>query len=169
LTASIGKRHTRIVEQLDRALELAGDPARLERHHPGISEWSVGQQLEHLTNVLRGVVDTLDKLMRGEAEDPAPPNPMGRLFLLLGWIPRGRGKAPERMRPKGIDAGELAAYLAREKRRLGELDLEALDGAAGTLPHPVFGPLTARRWLRFLEVHNHHHWRIVRDILQSSR
>jgi hypothetical protein len=53
--------------------------------------------------------------------------------------------------------------------RLSELDLAALDEARGTLPHPIFGPLNARRWLRFAGVHNHHHWKIVRDILQSSR
>lgn len=168
MTTDLRQRHARVRRQLDRMIELASDPTRREQHDPKISGWSVALQIEHLVRVLRGVGDGFDKLARGEGDGPASPKPIGRLILFLGWIPRGRAKVPERVQPQGVDAGELAADLAREKRRFDELDLEALDQADGTLPHPVFGPLTARRWLRFLEVHNHHHLKIVGDVLQSS-
>jgi hypothetical protein len=169
MTAAIRRRHARVAAQLDRMIELAADPAHLERRAPQVSDWSLGLQLEHVTHVCRSVLDTLGRILGGDARDAGGPNLRGRVFLTLNWIPRGRGKAPERMRPQGIDAGQLTAGLARERQRLSELELDALAGAGGTLPHPIFGPLDARLWLRFLEVHNHHHWKIVRDILQSSR
>ncbi|MEE8525452.1 MAG: DinB family protein [Thermoanaerobaculia bacterium] len=169
MTATTRKRHTRILEQLDRMIELVSDPAKLGHQDSEISAWSVGQQVEHLACVHRSVGDAFDKLVRDQGDGPGHATLIGRLVLFLGWIPRGRGKVPERSRPKGISAGELAADLARQRQRFTELDLEALEAASGTLPHPAFGPLTALLWLRMLEVHNHHHWKIVGDILQSSR
>jgi hypothetical protein len=169
MTAAIRQQHARVADQLDRMIALAADPADLERRVPEVSDWSVGLQLEHVTHVCRGVLDTLGRILGGDAREASGPNFLGWVFLTLNWIPRGRGKVPEKMRPQGIDGGRLQANLDRERRRLAELDLDALAGAGGTLPHPIFGPLDARRWLRFLEVHNHHHWKIVRDVLHSSR
>ncbi len=169
MNASLRRRHARILGQLDRMIAVANDPAKLGCQDSEVSQWSVAQQIEHTTRVLRSVVDTLEKLIRGEGEGPADPKPIGRVILLVGWIPRGRGKAPEWVRPKGFDSERLMADLARERQRLEELDLGALDRAEGTLPHTIFGSLTSQRWLRFLEIHNHHHWKIVRKLLQSAR
>ena len=169
MTGKTHQRHRRILDQLDAMLELARDPPRLERQSSKVSEWSVGLQLEHTLYVHRSVARALDKITAGDGDGPQSPNPAGRIFLPLGWIPRGRGKAPAAVRPRGYDADRLAADLAEARESFSRIDLAALDRATGTLPHPVFGALDTRRWLRFLEVHNSHHWRIIREILQSSR
>lgn len=162
--------HARVVDQCDRLLELAGDPSELERRVPKISAWSVGEQLEHLARVDRSVSNAIERILRGEAADAAGKKPSwpGRLLLFLGWVPRGRGKAPGLTKPKGVDAGELATALATEKQRFVELDLAAVESAEGTVPHFFFGPLTAVLWLRFIAIHHHHHWKIIRDIRRSG-
>ena len=35
-------------------------------------------------------------------------------------------------------------------------------------PHPYFGGLSAAQGVRFLGMHNHHHWKIVRDIRRRA-
>jgi DinB superfamily len=136
-----------------------------------VSGWSVAQHLEHLVLVDRGVLNLLDGLLAGP---PPPPiagiNLAGRLVMLLGFIPRGAGRATTPLRPQGMTADELRAGLAETAqgvRRLGPRLVE-IEGAAGRRRHLIFGGLTAAQWHRFLAVHHHHHLKIIRDI-RSAR
>ena len=163
------RHHARILAQLDDYLTLARDPAELDRRVPEVSSWSVGQQLEHMALVDGSVLDGLEKIEGGEIAAPGGRATwIGRLILLAGKIPRGKGKAPERVLPSGVDGGETAAALETAKSRFEKLDLARLETSVGTFPHPFFGHLSAERWLRFIDVHHRHHEAIIRDIRRAG-
>jgi len=162
-------RMDRIEVQLDEMDRLAALPdAELATRADAVSAWSVAQQLQHVAranhSLARGLLGLLDDPTRGR---PVAPNLLGRIVLFLGYIPRGRGKAPSSTRAEeeptveGV-RGEVAA--AREllhRWRERAPDLLALDAS---ISHPYFGCPSVPQWLRFVEVHNAHHLRIMRDI-----
>ncbi len=167
--SKIRRLQATILAQLDDYLALARDGDELGRRAPEVSGWSVAQQLEHLATVDRSVLQGIEKIDRGEiAERGGAGTLVGRVILLLGWIPRGKGKAPEKSMPAGLGGEELVAALETAKERFEKLDLARLETSAGTFPHPVFGHLTAGQWLRFVAVHHRHHGRIIDDIRQAG-
>ena len=168
-SAKIRRLHRRILAQLDEHLAVARDPPELARRAPEVSAWSVAQQLEHLVLSDRTILDGLEKIERGEiAARGGGETLLGRVILLAGRIPRGKGKAPERVLPSGLDGEATAAALETVKRRFESLDLARLDASAGTFAHPFFGHLTGGRWLRFVDVHHRHHGRIIDEIRRAG-
>ncbi len=157
-----------MLEQLNAFLAMAGDPEGLSKHNADVSAWSVGQQLEHLALAGHSILDAMEQIVRGDhAEDAGKePNRIGRFVLVSGRIPRGKGQAPDSALPKDVDAGVLVADLLRMRERCAALDPNVLDDAVGTVAHFAFGHLNACQWLRFIQVHNDHHGKIIRDIEQ---
>ncbi len=173
----------RLVRQNAVLAALAAGPAeRLAARDERTSGWSVGEHLEHMQRVGRSVSGVLDKLLAGPPPAAVPGvRPIGRLLLAVGYIPRGRARAIASVEPRQAPREQLQADLAALGARLaalaapgapgapGDGRLAALASAAGRFPHPVFGGLDARQWLRFLEVHQHHHLKIIRDIERRRR
>jgi hypothetical protein len=131
-----------------------------------VSGWCPAEHLDHMARVAGSVVGVL-------ADENAERRPgvtlMGRLVLLLGWIPRGVGKSPKRVLPTRASAEEINAALARVEQALDALPPAALSPSRGPIvPHPRFGGLTPPQALRLIAVHNEHHLKIVRDILPSK-
>lgn len=136
---------------------------KLRATQPAISGWSPAEHLDHSIKVARVM---LDQLLDPVPLDPLKPiSLLGHAILLSGYIPRGKAKAPKRVRPVTPTVEELLA------------SLDALDGAltrvaepgwkqpAGpVIPHPYFGGLTTVQTLHFIGVHTNHHLKIVRDI-----
>ena len=167
-TSGTRSRHAKILGQVDQMLDMIRDAEALERRNDDVSIWNVGQQIEHTLRVQRNVVTAIERILAGGGDPTDQPNPGGRVMLFLGWIPRGRGKAPDAVLPRDVSPERLQDDLGRERQRCAELDLERVENAEGSVKHAVFGPLTAKRWLRFIEIHNHHHLKIIREIRQSS-
>lgn len=166
--------HGRLLRQNDRLSGLAGAAAeRLAVREERVSAWSVGDHLEHMQRVGRSVLGVLDKLRAEPGPGPRPAiRPVGRLILFVGFIPRGRARATRFVEPQGLPREGLQSELAALHARLaalGPAQLAVLEGIAGRLPHPIFGGLDARQWLRFLEIHQHHHLKIIRDIERRHR
>ncbi len=144
-----------------RALARSQDfSARDER----VSKWSVAEQLDHSCKVALSILRRL-------GEDGVKPsrgiNFIGRMVLLLGWIPRGRGETPTRLAGKPCTAEDVARSLEKLERAVNELPADAARSSRGAIvPHPKFGGLTPPQALRFLVVHTEHHLRIVRDIMR---
>jgi hypothetical protein len=162
--------HARLLVQADRLLGLTEEPAeRLWQPVERVSAWSVGQHVEHLMLATRGVLDRLEELMAGQAPDAGGISLVGRVVLRLNYIPRGRARATTPLQPKSTSAEELRGGWLTVRRRLAELGprLGEVQAARGTFRHLVFGGLDARQWVRFLEVHNHHHLKIVGDVQQA--
>lgn len=142
----------------------SGADERLLAHRPEVSGWAVAQHLEHLGMTGGRVFDAI-----GIGLDGGPagrPGFWGYLVLVSGRIPRGRVRARREWTPAGADAGRARGAVADLGRRFAALEahLPAIATAAGTARHPILGPLTPRRWLRFLEIHQRHHLAIVHEI-----
>lgn len=156
---------------IDRCLEHAADPERLDTATLDVSAWSVRDHLEHLLladrHVLGWVVDALSR-PNPEVREHLP-GEIGVTLLARGSIPRGRGPAPEFTRPAGLERADLQEGF-RELRGLSAgLASQAaeLDACRHTLPHHVLGHFTPAEWLRFLHLHHRHHEAIIRHILTA--
>jgi hypothetical protein len=172
-SAALRRLHRRLLHQNTRLIELAGEPAeRLAVQSARISAWSVGQHLEHLLRSGHSVLRVLDKLLAEPPRADVPGvRPIGRLMLFAGFIPRGRARTVKAVEPQGIPGEQLAADLAALHISLAALAgerLAALESSRGRFPHPVLGGLDARLWLRFHQVHLHHHLKIIRDIQRQD-
>ena len=150
--------------------EICTGPA-IDRRDDAVSHWSVAQHLEHLALVNEKILGGLDQLDLAASATPQVGSPtiLGRIVLLTGWIRRGLGNAPDGVRPDATDAKDLTKRVDAVIGRLTGLDphLTAFARCKQTLPHPRLGDFTPGQWLRFVEIHDHHHWKIIRDIDRS--
>jgi hypothetical protein len=152
----------RVVGALERLDEWIDRPDLALRRET-ISAWSLGEQIDH---VLKVAATMLGRLAEDGKEPKTPISLDGRAVLLLGWIPRGVGKAPEATRGMLVPAAELRAALAQVRELAARLDADdaRLTHRRRTVRHPRFGGLTPAQALRFLEIHTRHHLKILRDI-----
>lgn len=164
--------------RLDRTYERALELAALLRKEAGrpddvlsfqdreVSDWTVAQQLDHISTANRlcvgRILETLDSPRPGVRR----PKLVGHLVVLTGFIPRGRGQAPEATLPSATTPQEV-----RDRARRAHEELAALEGrlpeiarARARREHPALGGLTPAQWIRFIEVHSRHHWKIIQDI-----
>lgn len=127
-----------------------------------ISAAPVGWHLEHSLLTLDAIIDGIKR------SDPASYKSklsVARLLVMtLGKIPRGRAKAPERVRPTSIDKVILESHFEKTGKKIDELN--TINNGHYFL-HPYFGNLRLKPAIRFLEIHTRHHLDIVRDILKS--
>lgn len=155
-----------------RALEpiASGDDAELQYRAPSISGWSVAEQLDHLAIANRLSVGRIRQALKEGPNTVPGPTLAGRLVLLIGYIPRGIGEAPEATRPGGGPVAEVRARVAEAVDALLGLraELPTIRTARGRAGHPVLGGFTAAQWLRFIDVHTHHHLKIIRDIRNAT-
>ena len=149
-------------------LELAGDRDVLERRRERISTWNVGEQMQHVALVDGGILELLEQAAPPADVADKGPTAIGRVMLLAGYIPRGKGRAPSFVLPRDVDPGGLEPTLASIRERFAALDLGRIAAGGALGRHPVFGYLDAARWLRFVDIHHHHHWKIIRDIRRAA-
>lgn len=164
------RHHRDLASQFDRLLALAADAEDFGRRAEDVSSWSVGEQLEHVAKADAKIYEGLEALLAGESKATGGPVLPARLILLVGRIPRGRGKSPEPLRSTGIEAEEVASMLRERKRawQAFESRLDEVDRCRGKAPHPSLGAFDARQWLRFAQIHVRHHVRIIDEILASG-
>lgn len=128
------------------------------------SAWCAAEHFDHTIKVAHSILTLLAK--PGIAAAPTGINLIGRVVLAVGWIPRGRGKSPERLRGAAVTMAELEANLAGL-----EAVIETVAGrtdAPSHIPivrHPLFGGLTHNQALRFVAIHTDHHLKIVETCL----
>lgn len=137
------------------------------RREVRISAWSIGEHLDHVMKVDRSILARIDSPI----DTPHPPlSTLGRITLWTGWIPRGKGRAPDFTRPEAVPPEGLRSQIVEVRRLLhGVLDApEKLADPRRIASHPHFGGLTAAQWLRFVAVHHRHHVKIIRDVLRAD-
>lgn len=159
--------HREILSQIDTLLGIAEDSGEFPEARTRVSGWSALQHTDHMARADDGALHQLETALE---RDGGPRFKLaGRVILGLGWIPRGAGKAPSGTQPEARSREEVAAALHSVRDRVGALGgrLEAIDAARGRASHPVFGGLRPAQWLRFLQVHHHHHLKIVADIRRA--
>jgi hypothetical protein len=165
-----------LLGHLDELTLLAADEARSLLLAPAVSAWSIAQHVDHLAIAHRLILEVYARLLAAppDARRPADqgrPSLMGRLVLLTGFIPRGVGKAPPPTRPADRpEPAAVRAHLDAYRQVLEDVgrQLDRLLALPVRPPHPRFGPLDAVGWLRFIEIHERHHLKIVADIERRS-
>lgn len=159
----------RLRAQLAQLEGLVADRAAGDRRVPSISGWSVAEHVEHLARAHGAIFARLIQLT--EPDDPTSSGGrvtlLGLVVLLVGRIPRGRGKAPAPSQPIG-GGGDARAQLEAARVQLEQLAdrTDRLAASRGRFGHPYFGRLHPRQWLRFAEIHADHHLRIAREIVR---
>lgn len=128
-----------------------------------VSQSSVGWHLDHALKVINTVSE---KTINSNPEDYKSNFNFKRLVLLnLGFFPRGKAKAPKITQPpKNILEAHVQAQLQTAHTNIKKL--EKLSGNT-YFNHPMFGMLNKKQTIRFLEIHTHHHLKIVSDILDQ--
>ncbi len=151
---------------------LAVDDARLVNVAPSVSGWSVAQHMVHLALANAHMLTAVQRIVARAtpAERVGRPTFSGRIVLLMGDFPRGKGEAPARsVPPETVAREDLLSALERSRRILEStaLVLPDVEFATWRVKHPVFGWLNARQWLRMLAIHADHHFAIIDDILAA--
>ena len=166
--AAIKNAYDRVVQQADVQAKWAVDDALLGLKADAISGWTIAKHLEHIGLVNRGIIAVrLEDGLKPETPQLGGPSLFGRLVLLTQWIPRGRGQAPDTTVPHGATPAAARESLAVARSALDALQprLDAVATARGRTPHPRLGMFSPSEWLRFVWIHNHHHEKIIREIL----
>lgn len=145
----------------------ARGPGFLEQRPRG-SGWSADEHLEHVLLAEAELLERVAALAREGGSGAARggvsrPTAAGRAVLLLRWIPRGRGRAPDPVLPRAMPAREREELARRVEALLVELERDPLRIAAarGRARHAVLGHFDARQWLRYVSIHSEHHLRRI--------
>ena len=158
-------RHLRDLEDtLGIVTRFASAPEdQLQKIAAQVSAWSVSQQLDHIIKVGNA---TLGAIVAAKPLEGVPGvNLLGRAVMLLGWFPRGRARAPQRLHGLAVSSKELLEQLDTTRglvARICDPDFQPAD--VPVVRHPIFRGLTPAQTLRFVVVHTRHHLKIVRDI-----
>lgn len=126
-----------------------------------VSKVPVAWHLDHSLKVINGIYKSL------ESSDPSQfkssINFSRVMSLTFNYIPRGKAKSPKRVLPPDtIKTEDLYLQLEAARKHMKEAFELSKDAH---FRHPVFGTIARGHALRFIEVHTHHHLKIIRDIL----
>jgi hypothetical protein len=128
-----------------------------------VSGWSIHEHVEHIVlaaEAMLGMIET-----GAVPADATGTSLIGQLVLKTGYIPRGRGDAPDTTVPGKLAPTALRGRLELLATRVRALEAEALEADERIVGnHQVFGGFTAAQWLRFMAVHGNHHAKIISDI-----
>ena len=139
--------------------------SRSEQRNQMVSDWSVGDQIEHICMAAGGFAVAL---IAGRGPSfPGVHRDQRHQVLVEGVIPRGVIKAPAAGQPQtGRTPEELTTMLNKTWSRIEKAASVPDDRTAD---HPLLGTLTRDEVLRFTEVHTAHHLAIIDEILTSIR
>ncbi len=128
------RTHSGVLRAIDRCIALARDPAACGTRAGMVSRWSVGEHLEHLLLSDSAIVEWLEGVSSGSVSGALRGGLTipGHLVLRTGFIPRGKGRAPELAVPAGLSSSEIETGFRQLRRRF-----EALGSS---LPYSCGGP-----------------------------
>lgn len=118
----------------------------------------------HLDHILRVMVSVTSQLKKSNPDDYIKTFNLKRdLIFLTKQIPTGRVQAPKHVNTlTKINKQEVLSLL--EKVKINNSQYSKLPKNA-YFNHPFFGHLNRKQTKRFLEVHTHHHLKIIDRIL----
>lgn len=152
------------MQQLSAYIEaLAEKVQHAEKINPAVSSSSVGRHVQHSLMVISGITNQLKK------SDPFRYkysfNKKRTLVFLMNKIPRGKGKSPSVVNPAEVlSTLDLQAMVESLKIIVEELKTFPKHS---NFNHPYLGMLHLNSSLKFLNIHTHHHLKIIKDIVQS--
>lgn len=156
-----------VKKQIDRLMTQVRD---LESHIPdkdksntAISSGSVGWHIEHSLLAMEQIINSLKRSNPGVYRRKF--HVVRELVFMLNKIPRGKGRAPKTTHPKPSTTPEELHEMVRNTLvKISEL-MDIPESHFFT--HPYFGDIKYGRTIKFLNMHTHHHLKIIHDILKS--
>jgi hypothetical protein len=142
---------------------------------PAAGRWSAAGNIEHLAIAEARVSARLSALIAeakvaGLGAEPSSEPVLPGINVAQVADRQTRSTAPEAIQPTGLSAEAAWDALEEAGKRVREV-LNASDGLAlGTLsmPHPLFGPLSAYHWLAFVGAHEARHAAQIREITHAE-
>lgn len=154
----------KLLDEIDRLAQ--SDPSQFSLQRASVSKWTVAEQLDHAVRVLSSI---LARVHEPSETIPQRLNWIGRLVLLAGYIPRGRGRSPKSMLPMPCSQEQLRQSVSETRALLERVvSGQASESSDRIVRHPLFGGLTAKEAFAFAIIHTRHHLAIVRDILAAG-
>jgi hypothetical protein len=143
-----------LVNQLESKIQF------YEKTNTSISNSTVGWQIEHSLKTIHQIVLAVKN---SNPNDYKWKFNKSKLFIcILGFIPRGKAKAPKIVLPdEYISVASLQDSIFKVNKSLKEW--ESLDKNS-YFPHPFFGNLNKKSTEWFLNLHTKHHLKIINDI-----
>ena len=153
----------RVETILERLNALSSYFAHTDCRNDAVSDWSVGQQAEH---VIRATSAFTVMILRNRPTDGSQPEvALKHRLLERGSIPRGIAKAPEPTlpgeHPSPIDLDSLLLKCRNRVERLSGVDPQSVA------IHPYLGEMKRDEILQFLIIHLDHHLSIIKDIMDA--
>ena len=142
--------------------ELRSFVAQAEKENEKVSAMNFGWHIEHSLLVIVRMIDTL---CRSDPKDYKWSFNLPRTIVFMRErFPRGKGKAPEEVKPKQLEPVDFDAHFQK-----AENAMERLRAAQPDLyyKHAMFGKLNSKNTSKLLDIHTRHHLRIIKDILRN--
>ena len=152
------------MKSLEKVLkDLENKIAHQNAFNEKVSKSDVAWHIDHSLKVILAVTEALKKSNPTEYQWKF--NFKRQLVYTLGFIPRGKGKAPKAVQSfEEITTESIEQQFKKAAVALGEL--QQLDKNSN-FQHPYFGSLNLKPTLKFLKIHTHHHLKIIDDILKK--
>ena len=156
------KMNTNQTDYLDSYLqELESFIEQRDAINKDVSQVDVAWHLDHMLKTINQITIALERSNPDDYESSF--SLIKTASLTMNYIPRGRGQAPQSVRPpENILTEDIYSQL--EDARMSAKKILELDKYA-YLDHPVFGVLKRSQTMRFLQVHTNHHLKIVKEIV----
>ena len=128
-----------------------------------VSQVAVSWQIDHCLKVIITVCESLNSSNTKDYRWKF--NHIRTLMFFKGSIPRGKVKAPKAVQSfSDISLEDLNLQLILAKKlvaQISELPSES------NFKHPIFGVLNVKQAVKFLNLHTHHHVKIINDIVKK--
>ena len=128
-----------------------------------VSKASVGWHVSHSTQIFSAICkNTADS---DPSEYKYSFNKNRFKIKLIGYIPRGLGRSPKAfLNQENLEVEQMRTYLLKAEdyfKTFCEVENNAF------FVHPIFGQLNKKWTFWFLQLHNEHHLKIIRDIKKN--
>ena len=134
-----------------------------QKTNSSVSNVTVGWQIEHS---LKTIYQIALVVKNSNPQEYQRKFNKSKLFIsILGFIPRGKAKAPKVVLPDE-NISEESLLLSLQKVKLALQEWDSFDKNA-YFPHPFFGNLNKKSTIWFLKLHTNHHLKIVNDICKA--
>ena len=131
------------------------------------TEVSASDVAWHLDHILKAINNISKELSESDPQEfDSEFNPIRVVVLTSNIIPRGVAQAPASVRPPDeITTEAIYAQLTQAKEN-AKMVFDRVD-ENGHFNHNEFGVLNKPQAMRLMQVHTHHHLKIIDDILKD--
>lgn len=133
----------------------------IEQKKESVSQVTVGWHLEHSLLALIKMISAVEN--SNPADYKWKFSLQRSVVLILGKFPRGRGKAPDSVKPGNEISKTNINGLFAKARQKAESYEKISPGKF--FKHPIFGDLKGKQARGIITIHTQHHIKIINDII----